>query len=67
MRQIKGEIQRYAQGVGYSRRREAREIVDTIEESNRRSEDVTLAQVCSANLVVLEVACHTSPAAAGIA
>src|SRR3954447_15269213 len=47
--------------MGYSRRREAREIADAIDESNRRVAGVTLGTVCSANLVMLEVACHSCP------
>jgi len=48
-------------GVGYSRRREAREIAEAIDESNRRIAGVTLGQVCAANLAVLEVSCHVCP------
>ena len=47
--------------VGYSRRREAREIAESIDESNRRIAGVTLGQVCAAQLVVLEVSCHVCP------
>ena len=44
--------------VGYSRRREAREIAEAIEDANRRIAGVTLGQVCAANLVVLEISCR---------
>jgi hypothetical protein len=47
--------------MGYSRRREAREIADAIDESHRRIAGVTLGTVCSANLLMLEVACHSCP------
>lgn len=47
--------------MGYSRRREARDIADAIDESNRRIAGVTLGMVCSTNMVMLEVACHSCP------
>ena len=53
------EVQSYL--VGYSRRREAREIAECIADSNRAIKGVTLAHVCAANLVILEVSCHACP------
>jgi hypothetical protein len=47
--------------VGYNRRRELREIVDYIRESDNRIAGVTLGQVCAAGVVTLDVACHSCP------
>ena len=47
--------------MGYSRRREAREIAESIEESNRRIVGVTLGQVCAAGFLMLDVSCHVCP------
>jgi hypothetical protein len=47
--------------VGYSRRKEARELVEVIEESNARIQGVTLGQLCASGTVVLTVACHRCP------
>ena len=47
--------------MGYSRRKELREIAESIRESNARIEGATLGQVCAAGVVVLEVACHGCP------
>ena len=47
--------------MGYSRRKEARELVEVIEESNRRVQGVTLGQVCASGAVFLNVACHRCP------
>jgi len=47
--------------VGYSRRREDREIAESIAESNRRISGVTLGQVCAAQLIVLDVSCNVCP------
>ncbi len=47
--------------MGYSRRREAREIAESIEESTRRIAGVTLGQTCAAGLVMLDVRCHVCP------
>jgi hypothetical protein len=44
--------------VGYSRRKEAHEIAESIRESNNAIAGVTLSQVCAGGLVVLEVACY---------
>jgi hypothetical protein len=55
------EFTRNYGNMGYSRRREARDIADAIDESNRRIAGVTLGVVCSANIVMLEVACHSCP------
>jgi hypothetical protein len=43
--------------VGYSRRKEAQEIVDTVKEADRKIQGVTLGQLCAANMAVLDVAC----------
>jgi len=47
--------------MGYSRRRELRELTDRIRESDARIEGVTLGQVCAGGMVMLEVACHCCP------
>ncbi|MDQ2835579.1 MAG: hypothetical protein M3Y50_17925 [Acidobacteriota bacterium] len=47
--------------VGYSRRREDREIAEVIQKSNSSITGVTLGQVCAANFVVLYVSCHVCP------
>ncbi len=58
----KGEYAAKTSGIlvrmGYSRRREDRLIADEIEESNRQIADVTLGQVCAANILFLDVRCH---------
>jgi hypothetical protein len=51
----------YAEEVGYSRRKELREMAESILESNARIKGVTLGQVCAAGVVVLDVACHGCP------
>jgi hypothetical protein len=47
--------------VGYSRRKESREIADSIEESNRQIAGITLGHVCAAGVVVLNVSSHNCP------
>ena len=56
-----GSSQLVLESMGYSRRREAREIAESIEESNRRIAGVTLGQVCAAGFVMLDVSCHVCP------
>lgn len=51
----------YTEVVGYSRRKEARELVEVIEESNRRIHGVTLGHLCADATVLLNVACHRCP------
>ena len=48
----------YDPEMGYSRRKESREIAEAIEESNRRIEGVTLGQLSAAGMVTLHVSCH---------
>jgi hypothetical protein len=47
--------------MGYSRRREAREIAESIEESQRAIAGVTLGEICSRGMIMLDVACHSCP------
>ena len=47
--------------MGYSRRKEARELVEVIEESNRRIQGDTLGHLCADATVFLNVACHRCP------
>ena len=44
--------------MGYSRRKEARENVEQIDEANRRITGITLGQVCAAGIVTLNMACY---------
>ena len=52
---------RAVEGMGYSRRREMREIAESIRESNQSIAGVILGQICAAGIVVLEVSCHVCP------
>src|SRR4051794_26899681 len=47
--------------MGYSRRKELREIAESIEASNRAIDGVTLGAVCGSGTVMLPVACHACP------
>lgn len=47
--------------VGYSRRKEAREIAELIDEANRRIEGLKLGHLCASGTVFLDVACYRCP------
>jgi hypothetical protein len=47
--------------MGYSRRKEAREIVESIESADRAAAGRTLGALCAAGVMVLDVACYTCP------
>jgi hypothetical protein len=51
--------------VGYSRGREAREIVEVIDASNSLIDGITLGAACAANFTRIEVASHVFPVADG--
>ena len=51
----------YDPEMGYSRRKESREIAEVTEESNRSIEGVTLGQLSAAGMVTLHVSCHQWP------
>lgn len=47
--------------MGYSRRKEAREIADSIRESKRAIEGLTLCRLCAGGMIMLPVGCHACP------
>lgn len=51
----------YTASVGYNKRREAREVAQTIENSRSAAAGISLGVLCADGAVWLNVACHTCP------